>query len=90
MLQPYVQRYLEVATAISEGADGWAGRSSTLRQHVLGRLFPTPLVDRATLQQLTSWLESTPLSDAVRRQVDERRDDAERALRCQEAAAHAG
>ena len=85
VLQPYVQRYLDVAKAISDGTDGWAERSSALRQHVLGRMFPVPLADAATLQLLTFWLQGTPLSDAVRRQVDERRDDAERALRCQAA-----
>lgn len=86
VLRPYVQRYLDVAKAISEGTDGWADRSSAIKQHVLGRLFPSPLADRATLQLVDQWLQATPLSDSVLRQVTEHRDDAERALRCQEAA----
>jgi aminopeptidase N len=90
VLQPYVQRYLDVARAISDGSEGWAHRSSTLKQHVLGRMFPAPLADRTTLQLIGLWLQGAELSDAVRRQVDERRDDAERALRCQEAGVNHG
>ncbi|HSN43304.1 MAG TPA: aminopeptidase N, partial [Propionibacteriaceae bacterium] len=86
-LRPYVQRYLDVARAISDGRDGWADRSTTIRQHVLGLLFPRPLADRGTLQLMALWVQGTPLSDSVQRQVDERMDDAERSLRCQEAAA---
>ncbi|MFT4108761.1 aminopeptidase N [Propionicimonas sp.] len=86
VLRPYVERYLEVARAISDGTDGWAERSSTIRQHVLNRLFPSPLADRDTLSVIDGWLREAPLSSYVLRQVSERRDDAERALRCQEAA----
>jgi aminopeptidase N len=87
VLRPYLQRYLDVARAISDGVDGWADRSSAIKQHVLGRLFPRPLIDRPALQLLNLWLQGTQLSDFARRQVNEHRDDAERALRCQEAAA---
>ncbi len=86
-LRPYVQRYLDVAQSISEGRDGWGERSSAIRQHVLGLLFPRTLADRQTLGLMNLWLQGTRLSDSVLRQVDERRDDAERSLRCQEAAA---
>jgi aminopeptidase N len=86
VLRRYVRQYLDVALAISEGRDGWAHRSSAIRQHVLGLLFPRPLMDRSTLQLLDLWLHGTALSDSVSRLVSERRDDAERALRCQEAA----
>jgi aminopeptidase N len=82
-----VQRYLDVAQAISDGRDGWSERSSAIRQHVLGLLFPRPLADRGMLQLMSLWLGGTRLSDSVLRQVNERRDDAERSLRCQEAAA---
>ncbi|MEA4944505.1 MAG: aminopeptidase N [Propionicimonas sp.] len=85
VLAPYVQAYVDVAKAISDGTDGWADRSSALRQHVLGLLFPRPLADRELLGWLDAWLRDTPLTDAVRRQINERRDDAERALRCQTA-----
>ena len=86
-LRPYVQRYLDVAQAISDNKDGWGERSFTIRQHVLGQLFPRTLADRPTLQLMSLWLQGTQLSDSVLRQVNERRDDAERSLRCQEAAA---
>jgi len=85
VLTPYVAAYQKVAEAISAGQDGWAERSSALRQHVLGLLFPRTLMDRAALAELDAWLDSVSLTDAVARQVLERRDDAERALRCQEA-----
>ncbi len=93
-LRPYSKRYLDVAQAISDGASGWADRSTTIRQHVLSMLFPKTLADRQTLTLMSLWLQGTKLSDSVMRQLDERRDDAERSLRCQEAAAarlsHAG
>ncbi len=53
---------------------------------MLGLLFPRPLADRGMLARLDAWMDETDLSDSVRRQIGERRDDAERALRCQEAA----
>ena len=86
VLRRYVREYTDLALAISEGRGGWSQRSSAIRQHVLGLLFPRPLMDRPTLQLLDLWLHGTALSDSVSRLVGERRDDAERALRCQEAA----
>ncbi len=83
----FVDSYLEVAKAISDGVDGWSERSSAIRQHVLGLLFPRPLADRELLARLDAWMDASDLSDSVRRQISERRDDAERALRCQDAAA---
>jgi aminopeptidase N len=85
VLRPYAESYLEVAQAISEGRDGWADRSSAIRQHVLGLLFPRHLADREYLARLDRWVAETSPTDSVLRQVGERRDDAERALRCQEA-----
>ncbi|MFZ0530048.1 MAG: aminopeptidase N, partial [Propionicimonas sp.] len=86
VLRPYVERYLEVAEAISAGRDGWGERGTTIRQHVLSLLFPSPLCDRATLDLLDRWRSGTELADAVERQYSEKRDDAERALFCQETA----
>ena len=85
VLRPYTEAYLDVAQAISEGRDGWAQRSSAIRQHVLGLLFPRPLADREYLARLERWVAETSPSDSVLRQVSERWDDAERALRCQAA-----
>ena len=86
-LAPYADAYLDVARAISEQRDGWGGRSLAIRKHVLELLFPWPLADRAFLDRLAAWAAAEPLADSVQRVINERRDDAERALRCQEAAA---
>jgi aminopeptidase N len=83
VLAPYLEKYLEVAWAISAGSDNWSQRSSAIRQHVLGLLFPRPLMDEAGLDRVRSWFAANQLSDSVKRQVSERIDDAERALRCQ-------
>lgn len=83
LLAPYADRYLDVVAAIAEQRDGWDARSTTIRQHVLGLLFPRPLADRAFLDRLDAFLAERDLPDAVRRLVLERRDDAERALRNQ-------
>ena len=86
LLAPYADRYLEVAEWVADGTHGWGGRSTTIRQHVLMLLFPRPLADRAYLDRVQAWLDAKQPNDFVRRLVSERLDDAERALRCQEAA----
>lgn len=86
VLAPYADRYLETVAAINAGTDGWADRSTTIRQHVLMLLFPRPLADRAYLDRVDRWLADHQPQDFVARLVSERVDDAERALRCQEAA----
>jgi aminopeptidase N len=85
-LTPYLEAYTKVAAAISAGEDGWADRSSAIRQHVLGLLFPRTAINSTSLAAIDSWLASVKLTDAVARQVHERRDDLARALRCQQAA----
>jgi aminopeptidase N len=57
-----------------------------IRQNALGLLFPKTLLTRTRLAEFDAWLASAHLNDSVARQVGERRDDAERALHCQEAA----
>ncbi|MCL1838330.1 MAG: aminopeptidase N [Propionibacteriaceae bacterium] len=89
VLMGYLDRYLEVAAAISDGRDGWDTRSSTIRQHILGVFFPAPLMNRVQLDRYTMWFNSHELSPSVTRQFAECLDDAERALRCQGAAASA-
>ncbi len=84
-LAPYADAYLEVARAISDGADGWAAKSTTIRQHVLTLLFPRPLADRAYVDKVKGWLADNPPVEFVARLVSERLDDVERALRCQAA-----
>ena len=81
----YADRYLDVVAAIAEQRDGWGDRSSTIRQHVLSWLFPRPLADQTFLDKLDAFLAERDLPDSVRRLVVERRDDAARALRNQDA-----
>jgi len=80
ILGPYADAYLEVVEAIGEQRGRWATASTTIRQHVLGLLFPRPLADRAFLAKLDAFLAGRDLPESVRRLVIERRDDAVRAL----------
>ena len=84
VLAPYADLYLDVVDAIGSGRGTWATASTTIRQHVLGLLFPRPLADRAFIAKLDGFLEGRQLPDSVRRLVSERRDDAVRALNNQE------
>ena len=84
VLAPYADLYLDVVDAIGSGRGTGATASTTIRQHVLGLLFPRPLADRAFIAKLDGFLEGRQLPDSVRRLVSERRDDAVRALNNQE------
>ncbi|GAA2099460.1 aminopeptidase N [Microlunatus panaciterrae] len=85
VLAPYVDRYLAEAEKISAGEGIWRTKAMSLRDNVLTLLFPGQGITPERLQQIDSWLATAQLSDSVRRIVDERRDDAARALRCQAA-----
>ena len=80
ILAPYADRYLDVVDAIGSQKGRWATASTTIRQHVLGLLFPRPLADREFLAKLDAFLSDRELPDSVKRLVLERRDDALRAL----------
>ena len=84
VLAPYADRYLEVVDAIGSQQGRWETASTTIRQHVLGLLFPRPLADRAFIAKLDAFLAERDLPESVRRLVLERRDDALRALDNQE------
>ncbi|MDO5534989.1 MAG: aminopeptidase N [Propionibacteriaceae bacterium] len=84
LLAPYADRYLEVVDAIGAQRDHWATTSTTIRQHVLGLLFPRPVADRAFIDRLDAFLAERELPESVKRIVLERRDDAVRALTNQE------
>ena len=86
MLTPYVDRWFAVMEDISAQRNGWGQRSLAIRKNVGELLFPRPLGDRALVTRINDWMAGTDLNDSVRRMVSERRDDVERALRCQEAA----
>ena len=85
VLAPYVDRWFDVMENISAQRNGWGQRSLAIRKDVGELLFPRPFGDRALVERINDWMTSTQLSDSVRRMVSERRDDVERALRCQEA-----
>ena len=86
VLKPYVDAWFEVMGDISAQRNGWGQRSLAIRKNVGELLFPRTFGDRALLARIYEWMATTDLSDSVRRMVSERRDDVERALRCQEAA----
>jgi len=83
LLASYLDAYLDVAQTISDGHDGWDLRGPAIRDHVLAVLFPRLLMDRERLDAVHRWFDARTLSDSVTRQLRERIDDAERALRCQ-------
>ncbi|MFV0453165.1 MAG: aminopeptidase N [Propioniciclava sp.] len=84
LLTPYAQRYLDVVAAIGEQRDGWGAASSTLRQAVLTWLFPLPIADRDFIGRLDAFLAAHAFPESVVRLVNERRDDAVRAIRNRE------
>jgi aminopeptidase N len=86
VLAPYVDRYLNVAAAISGGQNGWEGRGMSLRTNALRFLFPVPRDLSPFLERLDAWRVDTQLTESVRRPIEEGRDSVMRALRCQLAA----
>ena len=86
VLKPYVDAWFEVMADIAAQRNGWGQRSLAIRKNVGELLFPRPFGDRALLARIDEWMATTELTDSVHRMVSERRDDVERALRCQEAA----
>ncbi|HET9872906.1 MAG TPA: aminopeptidase N [Propionibacteriaceae bacterium] len=85
VLKPYIERYLTAAEDISAARGVWDKKTTSLRDNVLTMLFPQPADKQPVVDRLDAWLAEAELSDPVRRLVSERRDDAVRALRCQEA-----
>ena len=85
VLMPYVERYFRAAEDISALRGGWATKADSLRKNVLRLLFPWSQDKQALLDRLNPWLAEASLSSSARRVVEERRDDAVRALRCQRA-----
>ncbi len=84
-LQPYVERFLATAEEISRGQGDWATKGYALRENVLRYLFPVPEQLAPFIERLDDWLARTDLVDSVRRPIIEGRDNAARALRCQQA-----
>jgi aminopeptidase N len=87
VLAPYVDAYFAMAGDISAGRGVWATKSTQLRTQALGNLFPAPADLADLLARLDAWLPTVELAEYARRIIAERRDDAARSLRCQQAAA---
>ena len=78
VLEPYVDRYLEMAETIIDDMGVWIG------QVALIYLFPLANPAQATLDKVDAWLASTSAGAAATRYVSEGRDDLARALRAQQ------
>jgi aminopeptidase N len=79
VLEPFVDRYLEMASTIIDDMGVWIG------QVALINLFPLANPSQAALDKVDAWLESTSANPAAKRYVSEGRDDLARALRAQAA-----
>ena len=79
LLEPYVERYLQMAETIIEDKGVWVG------QNALIALFPSANPSADNLAKVDAWLETTETGPASRRYVSEGRDDLARALRAQAA-----
>ncbi len=75
VLEPYVEKYLEMATTVIDEMGVWIG------QIALIHLFPNANPSLATLDRVDSWLQTTEAPAAAVRYVKEGRDDLARALR---------
>jgi aminopeptidase N len=79
ILEPYVDRYLEMASTIIDDMGVWIG------QVALINLFPRANPTQQTLDKVDAWLAATTANSAAVRYVSEGRDDLARALRAQTA-----
>ncbi|WP_432003249.1 aminopeptidase N [Streptomyces sioyaensis] len=85
LLAPYAPRYFEAIERV------WRERSIEIGMSVVRGLFPSWLVEHATLDAADRWLaEHDRAAPALRRLVLEKRDDLARALRAQACDAAAG
>jgi len=78
LLQPYVQRYFDVA------ADIWQRRTSEVAQNVAIGLYPSWAVEPETIRATEAFLADPDLPPALRRLVSEGRDGVLRALRARQ------
>ncbi|MET1038585.1 MAG: ERAP1-like C-terminal domain-containing protein, partial [Aeromicrobium sp.] len=79
ILEPFVDRYLEMASTIIDDMGVWIG------QVALIYLFPLANPSQATLDKVDAWLATNTANPAARRYVSEGRDDLARALKAQAA-----
>ncbi|MFL6064108.1 MAG: aminopeptidase N [Friedmanniella sp.] len=83
VLQPYIERYLQLAEDISASRGVWATKGISLRKSALRNLFPWPTEQQPFLHRLDTWLAQADIAQSVRRIILERRDEMVRALACQ-------
>jgi aminopeptidase N len=83
VLEPYVERYLQLAEDISAARGVWATKGISLRKSALRNLFPWPTRQQPFLERLDGWLAEAEIAGSVRRVILERRDEMVRALACQ-------
>jgi aminopeptidase N len=83
VLEPYVERYLQLAEDISASRGVWATKGVALRKSALRNLFPWPSEQQPFLERLDGWLAATEVAPSVHRIILERRDETVRALACQ-------
>ena len=77
LLEPYVQKYLDVASMI------WEEKGVQRARAVLVFLFPRAIATKQTLDTVDTWLETSQANPAAKRYVEEGRADIVRALAAQ-------
>lgn len=84
VLAPYVDKYFEVITRISNREGHWASAGFATINAVVRWLYPETLIDTSVVQRTEAWLAENTGHLQVTRAVTERADEARRALNCQE------
>ncbi|MFF8773148.1 aminopeptidase N [Kitasatospora sp. NPDC015120] len=79
LLAPYAEKYFAAVKGI------WETRSHEISQQIIVGLYPSLLVEQATLDATDAWLAAAEPAPALRRQVVEARAGVERALKAQAA-----
>ncbi|MGW4805127.1 aminopeptidase N [Kitasatospora sp. NPDC004272] len=79
LLAAYTEKYFASVKQV------WETRSHEISQQIIGGLYPSYAVSRATLDATDAWLAAADPAPALRRQVVEARAGVERALKAQAA-----
>ncbi|MER7707446.1 aminopeptidase N [Kitasatospora sp. NPDC097605] len=79
LIAPYAEKYFAAVKGV------WETRSHEISQQIIVGLYPSLLVEQATLDATDAWLASADPAPALRRQVVEARAGVERALKAQAA-----
>ncbi|MER5353267.1 aminopeptidase N [Kitasatospora sp. NPDC002551] len=79
LVAPFAEKYFAAVKGV------WESRSHEISQQIITGLYPSLLVEQATLDATDAWLASAEPAPALRRQVVEARAGVERALKAQAA-----